>query len=114
MNKEECVKAIETLTNEYHAEKARLYEQYMKDKQGILDRWASDNARFKVGDIILANDSYMLVTAIKGYEYYEKTCAVYHGKALTKKLQPRKDCWKKNIYDDGRKIQLIKSVDTNK
>ncbi len=107
MNKVECMKAIETLTDEYQAENAKRYEKYRKDKQDILDRWARENARFKVGDIILANDKYMAVAKIGGYISCGKPTAVYYGKVLTKKLQPRQDGWGTSIYDDGREIKQI-------
>lgn len=107
MNKEECMKAIETLTDEYQAENVKRYEQYRKNKQDILDRWAREMARFKEGDIILANDVYMRVTEVRGCVSCGKPTAVYYGKTLTKKLQPRKYGCGTTIYDDGREIKRI-------
>ncbi len=87
--------------------KANLY----KSRQAALNQWARDNAEFKVGDIIAANDIIIKVEKVVGSHspyYGTKTLyAEYIGKRLTKKLQPRKDGQESSIYGDGREITKL-------
>ena len=78
--------------------------------QEAANEVARSIARFKVGDILEADNRIIEVTLIKALispYYKDMICVTYHGLELTKKLQPRKDGNRFDIYDDGREITKI-------
>ena len=111
MQKEECLKLVAESDARFKKQAEELEKQKRISRQRILDQWANENAKYKVGDIIKADDIIIKVARIKGsYSGFLGITlhVTYAGDALTKKLTPRKDGWKTEIYDDGRKIEKLK------
>lgn len=110
MNGNECLKMLGEEAKRYAAENEERRKLHLKKNQSILNQWAKGNARFKVGDIICANDTIIKITNFYGvYSQYmkEKLYVTYIGQQLTKALKPRKDGSTRSIYDDGREITKI-------
>lgn len=110
MNRDECLKMLGEEAKRYAAENEEKRNLHRKKNQFILNQWAKDNARFKVGEIICANDTIIKITDFYGvYSQYmeEKLYVTYYGQQLTKALKPRKDGSMRSIYDDGRGITKI-------
>lgn len=110
MNSNECLKMLGEEAKRYAAENEERRKLHRKKSQFILNQWAKGNARFKVGDIICANDIIIKITDFYGvYSQYmeEKLYVSYFGQQLTKALKPRKDGSTRSIYDDGREITKI-------
>lgn len=86
---------------------------WKKRKQELINRYARENARFQIGDIIRANETTIRVDEIYGletkYTIYVRgiVYVVYRGVILTKKLEPKKSGEIFTIYDDGREITKI-------
>lgn len=111
MQNDVCLKLLAESNAKYRHEFEKLEKEKRCVRQQILDRWAKDNAKYKVGDVITANDTIIEVTRISGtYSDYlsEKLYVTYIGNALTKKLTPRKDGHVTQIYDDGRIVEKLK------
>lgn len=107
MQKEECLKLVAESDARFKKQMEELEKQKRVSRQRILDQWAKDNAKYKIGDIIKANDVIIKVTRIKGYLSYYLEGGLYisyYGDALTKKLTPRKDGWQTDIHDDGGRV----------
>lgn len=107
MQNEECLKLVAESDARFKKQIEELEKQKRISRQRILDQWAKDNAKYKVGDIIKANDVIIKVTRIRGHLslYMERGLYVsYYGDALTKKLTPRKDGWQTDIHDDGGRV----------
>ena len=94
----------------YLERQEELRLEFEKKKQDILNAHANEVHRFNVGDIVLSGDRYVKITRFYGsYSNFlkEPFYVTYHGIELTKKLQPRKDGFELDIYDDGREITKI-------
>ncbi len=110
MNRNECLKMLGEEAKRYAVENEERRKLHFKKSQSILNQWAKDNARFKVGDIICANDTIIKITDFYGVnsQYIEeKLYVTYIGQHLTKALKPRKDGSTMSIYDDGREVTKI-------
>ncbi len=116
MTNEECISIIRNAEGIRMKEERLAREKAIKTKQEALDKWANDNARFKVGDIITYpnSENIMRVDSIKGDQYLYRRhldgglFVVYCGTLLTKKLEPRKNASQFSMYDDGRGIVKVK------
>ena len=72
-------------------------------RKGVLREWAQEHARFDIGDILQMENITIRVERFHG-RCTSKPYVAYYGPVLTKKLQPRKDGFHTDIYDDGREI----------
>ena len=112
MRMDECLIKLNNLEYDYKKTKREIEEKYKHDRASILNAWANENAEYDVGDIIEADGTAIVIEKIFGHRSELGSKAnmyfVYYGRALTKRLQPRKDEWRTSIYDDGRIIKLIK------
>lgn len=94
----------------YISEAEEIRKRHNANKHKILNQWAKDNARFKIGDIIQSNDNIIKVTGFYGVHspyYADKLYITYRGQSLTKALKPRKDGRIFDLYDDGREIKKL-------
>lgn len=108
---EECLAFLKKYDELYDQDVREARVRRDKRKGLALDRWAWDNARFNMGDIIESQGTIIKIEKRIGRHstyYGSKTLYVeYRGPQLTKKLQPRKDESCASIYDDGREINKI-------
>jgi len=98
------------------AEFVDKYNEIRKQCEDQITRlcidFAEENKRFKVGDII--QDSYGNLIKMesvkyrKPYHLSDTPVLYYFGKALTKKLQPRKDGELKTLSDHNLDLTKIK------
>lgn len=69
-------------------------DAYTGKVRQLVNRWAADNARFGVGDIVTDGKYIIRVEKLKGYysagPNYHILCVEYTGQQLTRKLQPYK------------------------
>jgi len=110
MTKSELKDQLAITKNDYLQKQENLRKLYLKEKQTLLDEYAKQTARFKVGDILKCYDMFICVESIHGVydEVYGMDFYVtYRGHVLTKQLKPRKDGLETSFYDDGREIIKI-------
>ena len=110
MRNDECLTMLGVENKRYSAEAETIRKRHEENKQKILNQWARDNARFKVGDIIKSNDNIIKVTGFYGVHslyHVDKLYITYRGQSLTKALKPRKDGSTQDLYDDGRIIEKL-------
>jgi len=90
-------------------------ERDAKIRKALAD-WAKDKAQFGLGDQIESFGERIVVDKISGYYGFGfiNPCVVYYGRSVTKKGTPRRDGTAMRIYDDGRKITLVKKCETAK
>ena len=113
MTQEECLEKLRLIDLEYEQTRRAAMELRDADRGIVLDAWAREHATYHIGDIIEAHGVTILVEKIHGYIYEAhatKLYCVYHGHALTKRLELRKDGWETNIHDDGREIKLVRKL----
>lgn len=111
MTKEETLELLKSSNKQYEQDIHEARNRRDERNGVVLNKWASDNARFNVGDIIESNNTIIQVKKRIGRHstYYGNMplYVEYRGPQLTKKLQPRKDENIASIYDDGREINKI-------
>lgn len=87
----------------------RIRNQSRIDRQKILNKWADENARFQIGDIL---NSYSLIIRVEKIigrlGVCDKPFIEYRGIALTKQLKNRADGWITSIYDDNPDRNIVK------
>jgi hypothetical protein len=115
MTKEECLSKLALVKKDYDQKSKELERNYKRECSSVLNEWASDNAKYNIGDIISVNDIIITVDDTIGHRdslgYGKNLYVVYKGRAMTKKLQPRKDEWVTTIYDDGgREIKVLRKA----
>ena len=108
MKNEICLARLKEIEVDYHKSYDALRIERSRKRASVLNQWAQENAHFVVGDIIQSYDTIICIDKIMGNCNYEKLYCVYYGPVLTKQLKPRKDGFHTEIYDDGRKVKLIK------
>ena len=111
MTAEELSIEMQQIERIYKQEKNALEEKYRKDMRASLNRWANENAKYKIGDIIKSRGITIVIDKILGGTYSflcpVKAYCIYKGRVLTNKLKLRKDNSETTIADDGRDIKLI-------
>lgn len=111
MEYDEALAKLKEIAQERDSEIDKIRVSACNKSAKVINDWAREHARFKIGDIIQSFDNVIQVTNILGHcsNYVIKKLYVeYRGNLLTKKLQPRKDGAKVTIYDDGREIKKLK------
>ena len=106
MTHEELKKAVNDV-NEYYRKQIEELESKKKSfVHQLMNDWANENSRYKVGDIIESNLTIIKITKITcDYSSYNSYFyPVYHGTVLTKQLKPRKDGSTFTIYDDEDRV----------
>ena len=110
-SEEECLAFLKTCNQDYDKDIEVARRKRDNRKSIALNKWAYNNARFNVGDIIESQGTIIQIDQRIGRHsgyYGTKTLYIeYRGPQLTKKLQPRKDESRSSIYDDGREINKI-------
>ena len=105
---EECLTFLKQCNKDYDQDIEVARRKRDNRKSIALNKWAWNNARFKLGDIIESQGTVIKIDQRIGRHsayYGSRTLYVeYRGPQLTKKLQPRKDESRSSIYDDGREI----------
>lgn len=113
-SEEECLAFLKTCNQDYDKDIEVARRKRDNRKSIALNKWAYNNARFNVGDIIESQGTIIQIDQRIGRHsgyYGTKTLYIeYRGPQLTKKLQPRKDESRASIYDDGRDIKKINIV----
>lgn len=94
-----CIKMIDSVK-----------EQYATERRVVLNEWAKEKARFKVGDIIQCGSTIICVDFIVAdVDFYNtRVYAIYKGPQMTNKLVPRKNGGRDYIVDDGLEIKLLR------
>ena len=111
MNIEECMAGITGVENDYKTMWDNLKREMNHRKLEILNKYAAENAKYGIGDILRMGDIIIRVDKISGGLTYGRVpYCVYNGYVLTKALKPRKDEWRSSVYDDGREIVLVKKA----
>ena len=79
---------------------------YVQRRRTILDEWAAEHARFKIGDILQMNSIIIRVEQIigKSLTIGSGLYVTYYGRRMTTRKQPTKDGSYTSVYDDGREI----------
>jgi len=79
---------------------------YVQRRRTILDEWAAEHARFKIGDILQMSSIIIQVEQIIGESLTigSGLYVTYYGRRLTTRKQPTKDGSYASVYDDGREI----------
>ena len=87
---------------EYKQQLGLITEDFELKKRRLNIRYAIDNARFKVGDILKNHNTTILVDENKvGRNFHGIPYMVYHGLELKKDLTPKKNGNRDSIHDDG-------------
>ncbi len=87
----------------------RIKRYAKKQKKDLLNRWATENARFAIGDIISSLDTIIRIEKLIGHiDSHNVPYVEYYGTALTKQLKNRADGWMASIYDDSPERNIIK------
>ena len=109
MTDELCLKFIKTydeIMNKTIEHEKKLNNER---KRLALRDWATQNAPYRVGDIIESGRTIIEIDRIEGDCYRNELYPVYYGFVLTKALKPRKDEFRTSIFGEkGREIKLIK------
>jgi len=106
MTEKELQDALILLNKRKVDEEAEIKLKYRKLRYSILKKWADENRRFDIDDIIEANAQIIKITGYYGETLYSgKPYVTYKGICLTKKLVPKKSGETTVIYDDGREIK---------
>ena len=81
-------------------------KEYVQRRRAILNEWAAEHARFKIGDILQMNSIIIQVEQIIGQSLTigSGLYVTYYGRRLTTRKQPTKDGSYASVYDDGREI----------
>lgn len=113
MTNEQLTIELSHLDVGYNQTARKLKEDYQRDRQQALDRWAAAHSRFKIGDIIESQGSIIRIDGMRGckadygrrYQYY----VTYTGQRLTRRLTPYVDGSRTALYDDGtREVKLVR------
>lgn len=108
MTEQELKETLILLNKRKIDEETEVKLKYRKLRYQILKKWADENKRFDVDDIIESNNQIIKITGYFGETMYSgKPYVTYKGICLTKKLTPKKSGDTTNIYDDGREIKKI-------
>lgn len=111
MTTDKCLEQIKEAVKKRDEMIDRAREFYRKRAQSVLNEWAYDNRRFDVCDILEFNGSMIEVDRITGRMFAPgKPYVAYQGPVLTKQMKYRKDRERKEFYDDGRDIKLVKKA----
>lgn len=87
----------------------RVRRQSWIDQQKMLNVWAKEHARFKIGEIIRSGEITIVVDKHIGrLGMNNKPYVEYKGHVLTRKLTSRKDGWISSIYDDSPERNIVK------
>ncbi len=94
---------------EYKKELAYIDEQSLRSKKDLVIKYAMENAKFKIGDIIRDGSETILVEKIKASQFMGLPDTVYVGKALKKDLSPKKSGESNTLYQRESTV-LVKSA----
>lgn len=90
MTLEEYEKRYEALQHNYEAQIAESKHEFNTRSIELGNKWARDNARFSIGDVISSKGCIIKITEIKGYRcLYGDVCVQYRGETLSKRMQPQ-------------------------
>lgn len=106
MTHEELKKAVDRVKEYYREQIEELESKKKSFVQQLMNDWANENSRYKIGDIIECNMNIIQITKITGEysSYGSYFYPVYHGIMLTKQLKPKKNGSVFTIYDDKDKV----------
>lgn len=119
MTKQELFSEIRRAESRRDRAIEELQDKCKKEVSDLREKWAKDNARFKVGDIIMdthPNYGPVHFTIIKIESFYTdiydgNVYVVYKGRELDPDLAPTYGVSGypryETIYDDGRKVELL-------
>ena len=85
MTKEELIQALDKLYAEYEKKIQPIYEEYRTTSNKLLKDWATENACFKVGDIIYNGTDRITIDTISCVRYKETPFIEYSGYVTDKK-----------------------------
>ena len=109
MTDQEIINKLQTLQRDRAKELDKVRQDFDLRQQAIMNEWAAEHARFKIGDILQMGCFTIRVEKIVGQNmsYGNRLYVAYYGPTVTKKFQPTKDGYKTYVYDDGRVINKL-------
>lgn len=109
MTTEELKNNLKEIDEWYKEQYGILNRRVLFARKSALNKWANENAEFKIGDIIKSQEAIIEITAIRGdIGRAAEPFVIYAGPVLTKKLERRSDGWETSIYADCPERNIVK------
>lgn len=105
----EAFMQLHELYNEECQTLDKTRKEYAQRCRTVLNEWAAEHARFKIGDILQMSSIIIRVEQIIGERLTigSGLYVTYYGRRLTTRKQPTKDGSYASVYDDGREITKL-------